>query len=107
LNVLLVTSFQRKKLCGIAKKLDFLQKETRTTKNVFVATKRQPLLSLLSSLEENVSASRPFDVQKGGKGNQDSPWKWLDPFTEGKEERSGPGDRAFVIFCSKGSLRRQ
>jgi hypothetical protein len=60
LNVRLVTCFQRKKLCGIAKKLDFLQKEANgslRTKNSMCLPRhgsRQERHTILCGLRLNI-----------------------------------------------------
>jgi hypothetical protein len=105
--VRLFTSFQRKKLVGIAKKFGFFTEGNEGNEECTYCNERQPLFALLSSVEENVSASRPFDIQtEGGEGNQDSSWNRLDPFTEGnegKEERSGPS-KTQPLFSSLSSV---
>jgi hypothetical protein len=103
-SVRLFTSFQRKKLCGIAKKFGFFTEGNEGNEECICCNERQPLFS---SVEENISASRPFDIQtEGGEGNQDSSWDRLDPFTEGnegKQERSGPS-KTQPLFSSLPSV---
>jgi hypothetical protein len=97
--------FQRKKLCGIAKKFGFFIEGNEGNEECIGCNERQPLFSLLSSVERECVGEPPVRHSKRWRGKPRFSLELFGSFYKGKEERSRSSETQ-PLFSSLSSVEK-